>query len=124
MFDIPIFQVAGTAFLSSSNPHVPSDLIQKIHSNIRPYALIAYLTIVQTRFVATATKIFSYVMSFRHYVETHCGYLTASQARDRSEEFLRLYPLSENQKLLIEETSVSKKLVNILVEKPIYPKLC
>ena len=81
-------------------------------------------SIVQTRFVATTTKTFCYVMSFRHYVETHYGYLTVSQARDRSEEFLRLYPLSENQKLLIEKTSVSKKLVNFLVEKPIYPKLC
>ena len=110
--------------MSSSNPHVPSDLIQEIHSNIRPYALIAYLIIVQTRFVATTTKTFSYNLSCRHYVEIHHGYLTAQQARDRSEEFLRLYPLSENEKMFLKNTPVTKKLVNLLVEKPIYPKLC
>ena len=70
------------------------------------------------------SKTFSHVLSFRHYVETHCGYYTATQARERSAEFLRLYPLSENQKLQIEKTTVSRKLVNSLVEKPIYPKLC
>ena len=65
-----------------------------------------------------------YVLSFRHYVETHCGYYTSSQARELSGEFLRRYPLSENQKLYIEKTTVSRKLVKTLVEKPIYPKLC
>ena len=63
-------------------------------------------------------------MNFRHYVEQHSGYYTANQAQDVSKEFLRRYPLNENQKLLLEDTTVGKKLVNILVEKPIYPKLC
>ena len=66
---------------------------------------------------------FSDVLSFRHYVEAHCGYYTATQASDRSAEFLKLFPLSENQKLHHEKTTVSRKLVISLVEKPIYPKL-
>ena len=45
------------------------------------------------------------------------------QAQDVSKEFLRRYPLYENQKLLIEDTTVGKRLVNILVEKPIYPSV-
>ena len=72
----------------------------------------------------TTTKNISDALSFRHFVELHRGYYSAKEAREVSAEYLRHYPLNENQKLQLEQTTVGRKVVKALVETPIYPKPC
>ena len=50
-------------------------------------------------------------------------YYTVEQAKERTEEFLQRYPLTENQKLSLEDATVSRKLVRLVLEKPLYPRI-
>ena len=49
-------------------------------------------------------------------------YYTVKEAKAKSGEFLRIYPLSDNQKMLIEETTVTRKLLELALERPLYPR--
>ena len=43
---------------ASSDPHVSIDIIQKIHLQLRPFALISWVIIVQIKFVKKSDQTF------------------------------------------------------------------
>jgi len=100
-----LLSIAGSANFISSSSHVTFDIVQEIHQHLYPYALIAWFIIVE----------------IRQYVKFHMDYYTVKQAIYRSTEFLRRYSLSPNEKMLIEETSVTRYLLELAVERPLYP---
>ena len=49
-------------------------------------------------------------------------FYTVKQAKARSVDFIRRFPVTEDQELRLQDTTVSRKLVVLALEKPLYPR--